>query len=68
MTNKYKKKYVKDIDIRYNPIQHQKGQTECGVYSINFLLRLLKGESFTEIIHRKMSDHEINKCRDYYFN
>jgi hypothetical protein len=66
--NKYNKKYANDLDIYYNNVQHQKGNSECGVYSINFLLRLLKGESFQEIINRRMSDAEVNQCRDVYFS
>ena len=27
-----------DFDIRYNKIQHQFKNTECGVYSINFII------------------------------
>jgi hypothetical protein len=65
---KYNKKRIRDLDIKYNNVQHQKKNTECGVYSINFLLRLLKGESYDEIIQRRMSDEEVNKCRSVYFN
>ena len=68
LQNKYKLKHVRDIDIYYNHKQHQKKNTECGVYSMNFLLRLLKGETFQEIIDRKMSDVEVNQCRDVYFS
>jgi len=70
-----KKKYLtilkdklKNIDIRYNNIQHQFKNTECGVYSINFILRLLKGETFDKIIKNVTKDDEVNKCREAYFN
>ena len=33
---------IDNIDMRHNTTQHQKGNSECGVYSINFILRLLK--------------------------
>lgn len=36
-------KYEKVMDIRYNQTRHQRGNSECGVYSVNFILRLLKG-------------------------
>ena len=39
-----------NFDINYNHIQHQKKNTECGVYSTNFIIRLLEGESFLNII------------------
>lgn len=57
----------KDAQIDYNKTQHQQGGSECGVYSINFILRLLKGESFEKISSVRLSDEEVNKCRDVYF-
>jgi hypothetical protein len=30
-------KKLKDLDIRFNNKQHQFKNTECGVYSINFI-------------------------------
>ena len=65
---KYKIKYLKDLDIKHNHIQHQQGNTECGIYSVNFILRLLKGESYNDIIKRQMTDTEVHKCRKVYFN
>ena len=32
----------------YNDIQYQKGNTECGIYSIHFIITMLNGTSFTE--------------------
>jgi len=58
---------LKDFDIRYNHIQHQKKNSECGVYSINFILRLAKGESFDNITNNITTDDEINECRQVYF-
>lgn len=58
---------LKGIDIRYNPIQHQKANSECGVYSINFILRLIKGEEFDDIIKNITDDEDMNKCRKVYF-
>lgn len=66
--SKYNIKHINDIDVLYNYRQHQFKNTECGVYSINFILRLLKGETFEEIIERRMSDNEVNKCRNVYFS
>jgi len=61
------KKKLKGIDVRYNHIQHQQKNTECGVYSINFILRILKGESFDDIIQNITDDDDVNKCRQVYF-
>jgi len=60
------KKLLK-IDIKYNNIQHQFNNSECGVYSINFILRLLEKESQQDIINNVVLDHEMNKNRKIYF-
>jgi len=54
-------------DVRYNRTQHQKGNSECGVYSINFILRLLKGKTFDHITRKRVTDEKVNKCRQVYF-
>lgn len=56
-----------NIDIRYNNIQHQFKNSECGVYSINFIVRSLKGESFDNIINNITNDDKMNDCRRVYF-
>jgi DNA polymerase/3'-5' exonuclease PolX len=52
----FMKKYhnSKDYDVRYNKIQHQFKNSECGVYSMNFIIRLLGGETFDEIVNNKI--------------
>jgi hypothetical protein len=61
------KKKLTDLDIRYNKTQHQKGNSECGVYSINFILRLLKGKTFDRLTRKRLTDNQVNKCRIKYF-
>ena len=53
--------------IDYNRNRHQYKNSECGVYSLNFILRLLNGHTFEEISKNKVLDDDINKCRDTYF-
>ena len=60
-------KKMTDLDIRYNKTQHQKGNSECGVYSINFILRLLKGKTFDHLTRKRLTDNQVNKCRIKYF-
>ena len=60
-------KKLTDLDIRYNKTQHQKGNSECGVYSINFILRLLKGKTFDHLTRKRLTDNQVNKCRIKYF-
>jgi hypothetical protein len=58
---------LKEFDIRYNNIQHQFNNSECGVYSINFIVRLVGDENFDEITKNITKDNEMNKCRTKYF-
>ena len=60
-------KKITEPDIRYNKTQHQKGNSECGVYSINWILRLLKGKTFEHITRKRLTDNQVNKCRVKYF-
>jgi hypothetical protein len=55
------------MDIRYGTLRHQYKNSECGVYSMNFILRLLKGETFDEINGSRLSDDKVNECREVYF-
>lgn len=67
-SNKYLKHILEDeFDIRYNHIQHQFENSECGVYSINFIIRLVCGESFDSIINNITNDKEMNSNRKIYF-
>jgi hypothetical protein len=61
-------KNMSKLDIRYNDIQHQIENTECGVYSINFIIRLAKGETFDHICKNITRDKEMNGCREKYFS
>jgi hypothetical protein len=56
-----------DLDVRHNEMRHQYGNSECGMYSINFIARLLKGETFDKLTSDRLTDSEVNKCRDVYF-
>lgn len=56
-----------NFDIRYNHIQHQFDNSECGVYSINFIIRLVSGESFDNVINNITKDEEMNANRKIYF-
>jgi hypothetical protein len=57
-----------DYDIRHNEIQHQFKNSECGVYSMNFIIRLLDGETFDEIVNNITNDDKMNSNRKIYFN
>lgn len=55
------------IDIRYNQTRHQYKNSECGVYSMHFVLWLLEGKTFDEYIFKQITDDEINQFREKYF-
>jgi hypothetical protein len=61
--NELEKKY----DIRYSQIRNQFKNSECGVYSMNFIIRLLHKTKFDDIIGKAVPDDTINKCREVYF-
>jgi hypothetical protein len=61
----YKKK---NIIADHNKTRHQYQNSECGVYSINFIVRMLRGDTFKEICDSKVPDNVINKCRRVYFS
>lgn len=58
---------VKNIIVDHNKIRHQYKGSECGVYSVNFIIRMLKGQTFEEICNSKVPDDVVNKCRIVYF-
>ena len=55
------------FDIKYNQIQHQFKNSECGVYSMNFILNLVKGNSFEDVINNIILDEEMNDMRKEFF-
>ena len=57
-----------DSSSSYNKIEHQTGNTECGVYSIVFILQMAKGKkTFDEYCKKITRDDSINKCRKKLF-
>ena len=70
--NKKNKAHLNNIlngqfDIKYNHIQHQFENSECGVYSMNFILNLVKGNSFENVTTNIKIDEEINGLRKEFF-
>ena len=50
-----------------NKVEHQKLNTECGVYSMYFILQRLLGYTFEEINKKRIKDKDMNKLRKYLF-
>jgi hypothetical protein len=63
----FQNKHNKECDSNHNRLRHQYGNSECGLYSINFILKLLEGDSFNRLTNNKISDDEVNKLRIIFF-
>lgn len=57
----------KEATYYHNTKKYQTDNSECGVYSCNFIIRRLAGESFDEVIKNPLKFKEINSCRNTYF-
>lgn len=57
----------KKCRMQYNKHRHQYGGSECGVYSMNFLIQSLKGKSMQSICKQKIPDHLMNEMRRYLY-
>jgi len=69
MMNNKKNKLEKQLggNITWNRNRHQYKNTECGVYSMNFVIKLLEGKLFNELTEKIISDNKINLERDKLF-
>jgi hypothetical protein len=58
-----------NINFSYieNDIQHQSGNTECGVYSLHFLTYMINNGNFMNYIKNKKNDKFIEKYRSIFF-
>ena len=58
-----------NIEMEYlqNTKRHQYKESECGVYAINFIERMLDGCTFDEFCKSKLTDDYIHNFRDKYF-
>lgn len=50
-----------------NDIQHQKGGTECGMYSLHFIINMLNGTNFKKYVKEYKNDKFMEKFRKIYF-
>ncbi len=51
------------VKILYNDKRHQYGNSECGVYSMNFILERLHGTPMKKISKTKIMDKDMNLIR-----
>lgn len=55
------------LDFRYNTVKHQQKNTECGVYSLNFIIERLQGIPYSVATGKRKSDEYIREFRRQYF-
>ena len=63
----YEKITNKKAQLKYNTKKYQTDNSECGIYSCNFIIRMLAGETFDHIVNNYLTFADINSCRDTYF-
>jgi len=51
----------------YNKKRHQYGGSECGMYSMNFIIERLKGKTLKDIESKQITDREVNLLRNYLY-
>lgn len=51
----------------YNKKRHQYGGSECGMYSMNFLIESLKGKTLMDIEKKLITDRDVNLLRNYLY-
>jgi hypothetical protein len=56
------------MKLFYNSRRLQFNNTECGVYSIYFIIRMLEGDKFLQITRRKPKDSDMLDLRDWLFS
>ena len=67
LSEQYKSITGGNIEFLYNDIQHQKRNTECGIYSIHFITSMLEGKDFNDYIREIKNDDYMEKYRDFYY-
>ena len=46
---------------------HQKGNNECGVYSLYFIIERLMGTTFADLSRKRIPDNKMNRFRRFLY-
>lgn len=57
-----------DFTIKENSIRHQYSDSECGMYSLYFIIEMLKDKDPEYFLKNKIHDKEVMRLRKEYFN
>ena len=56
-----------NVKMEHNRRKHQYGGSECGIYSMNFLIESLKGKKLEDFEKKGISDFSVNILRQYLY-
>ena len=68
VSQKKYKNLQKPFRIFYNTQKHQTEDSECGMFSIYFIIKMLEGKSFHELNKQRITDNEVYKYRYVFFH
>ena len=51
-----------------NDKEHQMKDTECGIYSLYFIINMIKNVNPLKFINKRISDETMERFRKVYFN
>jgi len=51
-----------------NTFEHQKTDSECGMYCLYFTIQMLKDKDITYFLENEIPDKEVFDLRNKYFN
>ena len=57
-----------DFHVIENKIEHQRTNTECGMYCLYFIIQMLKDKNVSHFLNNRIDDKEVFKLRNEYFN
>jgi hypothetical protein len=59
--------YLSGYTVRINTVKHQYKNSECGIYSLFYIIQRLLGYSFQKLSNDVIKDKAMNKFRDHIF-
>jgi hypothetical protein len=62
------KEQNKDMELLYNGHRFQYGNSECGMYCLYFIIRMLAGDDITTFVRREPPDNYMLDLRDWLFS
>lgn len=64
----FRREFFSDYKFKENSVAHQRQNSECGNYSIHFLVQRMSGKSFKQVTETVIRDTEMNAKRLEFFD